>query len=42
LGNPISFYLTPGQASDLSGLDVLLEEMEAPVLLADKGYDASE
>jgi transposase len=42
LGNPTGFYLTPGQASDLEGADVLLEEMEAEVLLADKGYDADE
>jgi len=42
LGNPIGFHLTPGQACDLEGADVLLEEMEADILLADKGYDASE
>jgi transposase len=42
LGNPTGFYLTPGQASDLDGADVLLEEMESDVLLADKGYDADE
>ena len=42
LGNPIGFHLTPGQASDLEGADVLLEELEAEILLGDKGYDADE
>ena len=42
LGNPIGFHLTPGQASDLEGSDVLLEELEADTLLGDKGYDADE
>lgn len=36
------FHLTPGQASDLAGSDVLLEDLEAETLLADKGYDADE
>ena len=40
LGNPIGFHLTPGQACDLDGADVLLEDMAADTLLADKGYDA--
>ena len=42
LGNPLAFHLTPGQASDLAGSDVLLAELEAEALLADKGYDADE
>lgn len=42
LGNPIGFHLTPGQASDLDGADVLLEELAADILLGDKGYDAAE
>ena len=42
LGNPTNFYLTPGQACDLAGADVLLAEIEAPILLAGKGYDADE
>ena len=42
LGNPIGFHLTPGQASDLDGSDVLLEGLEADILLGDKGYDADE
>jgi transposase len=42
LGNPTGFHLTPGQACDLDGADVLLEELNADTLLADKGYDADE
>lgn len=42
LGNPTGFCLTPGQACDLEGSDVLLPGLEAPTLLADKGYDADE
>jgi transposase len=34
--------LTPGQAHDLQGADVLLEEIEAGALLADRAYDADE
>jgi transposase len=40
LGNPTSFTLTPGQASDLAGADVLLARIAAPTVIADKGYDA--
>jgi transposase len=42
LGNPTSFHLTPGQACDLDGADVLLENINADTILADKGYDADE
>lgn len=42
LGNPTGFCLTPGPACDLEGSDVLLPGLEAPTLLADKGYDADE
>lgn len=42
LGNPLAFHLTPGQASDLDGADVLLADLEVEALLADKGYDADE
>ena len=48
LGNPTQFYLTPGQAHDLQGADVLLAGVEADFFLADKGlarmwaYDAQE
>jgi transposase len=40
LGNPIAFLLTPGQAHDLDGADVLLPQMQADTLLADKAFDA--
>ena len=33
-------YLTPGQAHDLEGADVLLEDTPAAVVIADKAYDA--
>ena len=42
LGNPIGLHLTPGQAHDLEGADVLLPGLEADALLADKAYDADE
>jgi len=42
LGNPTAFYLTQGQACDLDGSDVLLPDILAPTVLADKGYDADE
>ena len=40
LGNPTGFYLTPGQAHDLDGADVLLKKTPAAAVLADKAYDA--
>ncbi len=42
LGNPTGFHLTAGQAHDLDGADVLLPELEAEALLADRAYDADE
>jgi transposase len=42
LGNPTNFYLTAGQVSDVAGADGLISELNAPTLLADKGYDADE
>lgn len=42
LGNPLSFHLTPGQASDLEGADKLLPNGVADAVLADKAYDADE
>ncbi len=42
LGNPIGFHLTPGQACDLDGADILLNELSSDTLLADKGYDADQ
>lgn len=40
LGYPTGFHLTPGQACDLDGADVLIGDIAADILLADKGYDA--
>jgi len=40
LGNPLSFFLTPGQAHDLLGADALLPHMTADLLIADKAFDA--
>lgn len=41
LGNPTGFHLTPGQAHDLQGADVLLDALdEVDALIADKAYDA--
>jgi transposase len=42
LGNPTGFHLTPGQAHDLDGSDALLPDTQAPVVIADKAYDAEE
>ena len=42
LGHPTGFVLTPGQACDLDGADVLLPALAAPIVIADKGYDADE
>ena len=45
LGNPTGFHLTPGQAHDLQGADVLLSRLElekVDALLADKAYDAQQ
>src|ERR1700722_1644648 len=40
LGNPVAFSLTPGQASDLSQAEPLLEDFTPEAFLADKAYDA--
>jgi transposase len=42
LGNPTGFHLTPGQACDLDGADVLLKTILADTVLADRGYDADQ
>lgn len=42
LGNPTGFHLTPGQAHDLEGADVLLDGTSAQTVIADKAYDAYE
>ena len=39
-GNPIRFILTPGQASDYTQAEALIDGFNASALLADKGYDA--
>lgn len=41
LGNPTSFHLTEGQASDLHGADALLPGIDTDFFLADKAYDAN-
>ena len=40
LGNPTGFHLTPGQAHDLDGADVLLKDTEVDMVIADKACDA--
>lgn len=40
LGNPLALHLTAGQACELDGADVLLPDLAAPVLIADRGFDA--
>jgi len=40
LGSPLGFFLTGGQACDLDGADHLIGDLKAPILLADKEYDA--
>ena len=42
LGNPVAFLLTAGQVHDLAGADALLPQIAAPILIADKAYDADE
>ena len=44
LGNPTGFHLTPGQACDRDGSDVLLPDILGSIeaFLADKAYDAQE
>ena len=41
-GRPTALLLTGGQAHDLCGFDALVNRLTAPVLIADKGYDADE
>jgi transposase len=42
LGDPTGFALSPGQAHDLDGADVLLPELAADALIADEAFDAGE
>ena len=38
LGNPTGFALSPGQAHDLDGADILLPEVEAGILICRSFY----
>jgi transposase len=40
LGNPLRFILTPGQASDITQAEALIDGLPADHVLGDKGYDA--
>ena len=40
LGNPTGVHLTGGQACELDGADVLLPQIRARTVIADKGFDA--
>jgi len=40
VGNPLRFILTPGQASDITQAETLIEDMPAEHVLGDKGYDS--
>lgn len=39
LGRPLRFILTGGQINDCTQVDLLLEGISTPAILADKGYD---
>ncbi|MBC7489991.1 MAG: hypothetical protein H7240_08575 [Glaciimonas sp.] len=40
LFNPVNLYKIQGQRSELEGAGVLFSELTAPMVLADKAYDA--
>ena len=40
LGNPVTFILTAGQVHDVTQAIPLLEDLNTPCVLADKGYDS--
>lgn len=40
LGNPLAFHLTPAQHHDLAGADVLIPQIQADLLMADRADDA--
>ena len=42
LSHPTRFLLTPGEAHDLVGSDVLLTDLSAGAVIADKAYDADD
>ena len=41
LGNPVEVILTPGQAHDLTGAQMLLDDVDPHALIGDKAYDAN-
>jgi transposase len=40
LGNPLRFILTPGQTSDFTQAEAMIEDLPADYVLGDKGYDS--
>jgi transposase len=42
LGQPLRFMLTGGQVNDCTQAEVLLENVQAKAVLADKGYDTDQ
>src|SRR5687767_87433 len=42
LGNPTGFLVTPGQVHDLARADLLLTDIAAGAVIADKAYDADD
>ena len=40
LGNPLRFILSPGQASDYTFAEALIDKLPADYVLGDKGYDS--
>jgi transposase len=40
LGNPLRLILSPGQASDYTYAEALIEDLPAEHVIADKGYDS--
>lgn len=42
LGNPLRFIVTPGQRNDCTQAIVILKDLKAEHVLADKGYDTDE
>jgi transposase len=40
LGNPIRLILTPGHVADCTQAEALLKDIDADIVLADKGYDS--
>ena len=42
LGNPINFFLSPGNAHDFTGADALLPNLKSCKLLGDKAYGSED